>query len=73
MHPEPQLQMKYDENSIPVSAKCSMCGEPMPQSKPRMTNPIANLAWFAAQFEIHRDQRHPPSAPRPTGFLKKNG
>jgi hypothetical protein len=54
----PQLQITYDENSIPVSAKCSLCGEQMPQNKPRIMNPIDNVAWFAAQLEIHREQRH---------------
>jgi len=56
----PELQMGYDENSIPVSAKCSMCGEQMPQSTPRIPNSIDNVAWFAAQFRVHVAQRHLP-------------
>ena len=62
----PVLQMRYDENGIPVSAKCSMCGEPMPQGKPRIMNPIANVEWFATQFGLHLAQDHPPGAPRKT-------
>jgi hypothetical protein len=30
----PELQMSHDENSIPVSAKCPLCGEQMPQGTP---------------------------------------
>lgn len=64
----PALQTRYDENGIPVSAKCSLCGEQMPQGKPRITTPIENVAWFSAQFSLHVTQSHPPAAPRkPTG------
>jgi hypothetical protein len=28
----PNLQLRYDENGIPVSAKCSLCGEKMPKA-----------------------------------------
>jgi len=59
MPPAPMMQIRYDENSIPVSAKCSICGKQMPQGKPRITNPIDNVAWFAAQFELHLLQNHP--------------
>ena len=60
----PELQLRYDENSIPVSAKCSVCGEQMPQSTPRITNPIDNVEWFATQFGLHVAQSHPSAAPR---------
>jgi hypothetical protein len=60
MPPTPTMQMRYDENSIPVSAKCSMCGKQMPQGEPRLTNPIENVAWFTAQFDIHLLESHPP-------------
>ncbi len=60
----PELQMKYDENSIPVSAKCSTCGVQMPQCVPRITNPIDNVEWFAAQFGLHVAQSHPSAATR---------
>ena len=68
----PVLQMRYDENSIPVSAKCSMCGEQMSQSKPRITNPIENVEWFAAQFGLHVAQNHPPLAPHKSNFGRVN-
>jgi hypothetical protein len=60
----PELQMRYDENSIPVSAKCSMCGEQMPQGTPRITDPSDNITWFASQFGLHVAQIHPEIAAR---------
>ena len=60
----PELQLKYDENSIPVSAKCSACGESMPQSMPRIANPIDNVEWFAAQFGLHVERSHLHAAAR---------
>ena len=59
----PMMQMRYDENSIPVSAKCSVCGAQMPQAKPRITNPIDNVAWFTVQFDLHVSQNHHPTEP----------
>ncbi|WP_348262871.1 hypothetical protein P8935_24155 [Telmatobacter sp. DSM 110680] len=55
----PTLQTRYDENSIPISAKCSLCGERMPQGTPRITDPIENVAWFSSQFGLHVAQIHP--------------
>jgi hypothetical protein len=60
----PELQMRYDENSIPVSAKCSLCGVQMAQGSPRFTNPIENVAWFSSQFGLHVAQTHPEIAAR---------
>ena len=60
----PELQVRCDENSIPVSAKCSLCGEQMPQGIPRITNPIENVAWFSSQFGLHVAQIHPEIAAR---------
>jgi hypothetical protein len=58
MPPVPELQMSYDENRIPVSAKCSLCGEQMPQGTPRIMNSIRNVAWFAVQFRLHVARTH---------------
>jgi hypothetical protein len=55
----PELQMRYDENSIPVSAKCSLCDEQMPQSVPRIADPMDSVEWFAAQFRLHVARSHP--------------
>jgi hypothetical protein len=55
----PELQTSYYGNSIPLSAKCSICGERMPQSTPRIMNPMDNVEWFAAQFRLHVSEIHP--------------
>jgi hypothetical protein len=60
----PNLQTRYDENGIPVSAKCSLCGEQMPQGTPPITSPIANVEWFASQFGLHVTQIHPEGEAR---------
>jgi hypothetical protein len=54
----PELQMSYDVNSIPVSAKCSLCREQMPRGTPRIMNSIGNVVWFAAQFRLHVARIH---------------
>ena len=54
----PELQLSYDENSTPVSAKCSLCGEKMPQSDPRIRNRVENVEWLAAQFRLHVARIH---------------
>ena len=54
----PELQLSYDENSIPVSAKCSLCGEKMLQHEPRIRNRVENVEWFAAQFRFHIARIH---------------
>ncbi len=54
----PELRMSYDENSNPVSAKCSLCGEQMPPGTPRITNSIDKIEWFAAQFRVHVARSH---------------
>jgi hypothetical protein len=65
-HRQPEMQMRYDENSIPVSAKCSICGEKMPQSGSRTNSTIENVEWFTSQFNLHVLQNHPSTdAPKP--------
>jgi hypothetical protein len=66
----PQLQMRYDPNGIPVSAKCSACGKEMPQAKPRLIKPMENVAWIAAQFDLHVRQMHPPAPVNKPGLRK---
>jgi hypothetical protein len=50
--------MTYDEKGIPISAKCSACGEQMLQCVPRRLDPIDGIAWFAAQLRLHIEQNH---------------
>jgi len=66
------MQLRCDVNGVPISAKCSKCGEQMPQGSPRITNPIDNVAWFGAQFSEHVAQFHPPSQPFKSNFGKLN-
>jgi hypothetical protein len=54
----PELQIGYDVNSIPVAAKCSLCGEQMLRGTPRIMNSIDNVVWFAAQFRLHVARIH---------------
>ena len=54
----PELQMIYDEKCIPVSAKCSLCGEAMPQRKTRIKNTLENIEWLTAQFRLHVARMH---------------
>ena len=54
----PELQMSHDENSIPVTAKCSLCGEQMPRDTPRIMNSMNKVAWFEAHFRLHVARAH---------------
>jgi len=67
----PVLQTRYDDNGIPISAKCSLCGERMLQSTPRISSPIENVEWFATQFKLHTARSH-PIAPRKSNFGRMN-
>ena len=52
-----ELTIFYDANDQPQIARCSACGEEMPTALPR-TDSTEIIKWFAAQFEIHREQNH---------------
>ena len=64
--------MSYDSNSIPVFAKCSACGEKMPQCVPRITNAMDNVEWFAVQFREHLVRMHPPLEGTKSNFGRPN-
>lgn len=49
----PDLQLRCDLNGNPISAKCSLCGTLMSQSNPRISDPMENVEWFHAQFQLH--------------------
>jgi len=67
---QPELQIRCDVNSIPVSAKCSSCGESMPQSESRL-EPMDKVGWFTAQFEEHKALKHPPAPPKQFGSMSQ--
>lgn len=55
----PTAVIVCDVNGVPVSAKCSACGEEMPQGEPRGTTRELSLKWFQQQFALHSRQKHP--------------
>ncbi len=58
MDQRPELIMLYEMYDYPVGARCSACGQTMPQSK-KWINPAAeNLRWLRSQFEVHVAQQH---------------
>jgi len=65
---EPEMQLRCDENGIPILAKCSAYGATMPQAEPRIMNPIENVTWFGDQFSLHVAQSHPPVEPQKSNF-----
>ena len=54
-----RLVIEYNADSFPVTAKCTICGEEMPQSDQRITLIGKNIKWFTEQFTIHMAQKHP--------------
>jgi len=54
-----ELVVEYDANSLPAAARCRLCGESMPQGEPGITSASANILWFAQQFTIHNERKHP--------------
>ena len=58
----PELVIGYDENSHPVAAACSACGEEMLQRDPRVTSG-ETIRWFSAQFKFHVECKHTEQEP----------
>jgi hypothetical protein len=54
----PTMIIVRDVNDVPISAKCSECGEKIPQCRPWVTSKELNLKWFADQFSVHKSQKH---------------
>jgi hypothetical protein len=67
-----EMQLRCDENGIPISAKCSNCGELMAQAQPRIMNPMENVEWFTSQFALHVAKSHPPAEPAKSAFGRMN-
>jgi len=55
----PELVIGYDENSRPVEAVCSACGEEMPAGEQGTKTTLETIRWFSAQFRLHVDREHP--------------
>jgi hypothetical protein len=54
-----ELIVDYGANQFPASAKCSLCGEEMSQSEPRLASIGETIQWFAGQFTAQMEQKHP--------------
>lgn len=58
-HP-PALRLIYDLKNFPISANCTACGEEMPRGEVLTAFIGEKRRWFSAQFDLHRQQKHPP-------------
>jgi hypothetical protein len=54
----PTLKITYDSDNFPVSARCSACGQEMPEGDLRRTFKRGNLEWFKVHFDLHRKLKH---------------
>lgn len=54
---KPKLILTH-QHGVPVSAKCSECGEEMPNGDPRVVTAEDNKKWFAHHFEQHLGKKH---------------
>jgi hypothetical protein len=59
MDKTPQLIVSRDMNDYPATARCSSCGEQMPERQRWINSSAENLAWFVDQFALHVEQVHP--------------
>jgi len=53
-----ELLIEFDENSHPVSAKCSACGVQMPLMESKGASSEESSKWFAIQFDLHVRHKH---------------
>jgi hypothetical protein len=53
-----ELLLEFDENSHPVSAKCSACGVQMPLMESKGASSEESSKWFAIQFDLHVRHKH---------------
>jgi hypothetical protein len=53
-----ELLVEYDEDSHPVTAKCSACGVQMPLMESKGASSEESGKWFAIQFDLHVRQKH---------------
>jgi len=69
MEQKPELIMLYEMYDYPVAARCSACGQRMPQSK-KWINPLAdNLRWLRDQFEVHLARHHSQDEMQSQAFI----
>lgn len=57
-----ELVFQYDDSSFVISAKCSLCGDKMPQPPANVTLSRDRVLWFAKRFLEHKKQLHAEAA-----------
>ena len=64
----PELTLQYDSAMLPISGKCSACGEQMPSPPSDPRDNVDAVLWFSHHFLIHRKANHPsPSVEETAG------
>jgi hypothetical protein len=58
MTKKPELEVDYNSDSHPVSAKCSVCGVQMPHMESKGASSEDRIKWFAIQFDLHVRHKH---------------
>ncbi len=56
----PALLFSYDKLMRPVSAKCKLCGEQMPEPTTELGSPADVVVWLSKQFIEHKKTKHSP-------------
>lgn len=60
MAKEPKLILEFGTDGIPVSGKCSACGEQMSAGPARVTHKEEVTKRFEDEFRIHVARKHGP-------------
>jgi hypothetical protein len=56
---KPTMEIVYDANRFPLSAKCSACSIEMSAGESGNTSAEENLKWLKAHFNLHVVLSHP--------------
>ncbi len=72
MRKSPELILGYEQDAVPRSAVCSVCGQQMPDPPPGPQSAMECYIWYTAQFEEHLSLCHlHPSNPTPNESPKR--
>jgi len=56
-----ELAISWDEKMHPIAARCTWCGDPIPQPEPGLTDAAEIVLWFSKAFLDHKRVKHPNS------------
>jgi hypothetical protein len=56
---KPELYISYDREMFPARGVCTVCGDEMPHSEPRITDSPGVIRWLAGEFKLHVGRKHP--------------